>query len=194
MKKEKISKALHGIDESYIEKAATYRKKKMAAPMMKWGAIAASLALIIAGTAIAMPHLTSTQAGLPTMTDTTNPLNFQETDEETVGWEDTITEETAGGTGISYGARVEEGTFAKYLPMAVIEESAVGEKLADVSVKAYWHDMNITFEDAEAEAETVEHLRAEVYAIKGVSSAAAVCATSRAAFSAFDSRIISRMR
>ena len=188
MKKEKISQALHGIDENYVEKAENYTKKKISMPILKWGALAASLAFVIAGAAIAMPHLTADPMYSETtpLTENEISMNGQETVLETVertetamAWIDWPTNETEGGTqataGIQYSARVESGVFAKYLPMAVIEENAVGEKLADVSVKAYWHNMAIRFEDAETEAETVEHLRAEVYAIKGVSAEASVC-------------------
>ena len=57
MKKEKISEALNGIDETYVEKAANYKKKKTFMPIVKWGTLAASLAIVIAGTALIMPFL-----------------------------------------------------------------------------------------------------------------------------------------
>ena len=52
MKKEKLTTALNGIDEKYVEKASSFRKKKLALPVTKWGALAASLAIVIAGTAL----------------------------------------------------------------------------------------------------------------------------------------------
>ena len=57
MKKEKISEALQNIDEEYIEKAANYKKKKAFLPIVKWGGLAASLAIVVAGTALLMPYL-----------------------------------------------------------------------------------------------------------------------------------------
>ena len=62
MKKEKISEALNGIDETYVEKAANYKKKKTFMPIVKWGTLAASLAIVIAGSWV--PELGLEGAGI----------------------------------------------------------------------------------------------------------------------------------
>lgn len=66
-----------------------------------------------------------------------------------------------------YRWRVEGGRFASYVPGRVIEEARVGERLGAVTVTAGW--------TARGESESVERLRAEVCAIRGVGADVAVC-------------------
>ena len=82
MKKEKLSTALNGIDEKYVEKASSFRKKKLALPVTKWGALVASLAIVIAGTALILPRIDP--ALPPVVNETTTEKKYQnETFEET---------------------------------------------------------------------------------------------------------------
>lgn len=66
-----------------------------------------------------------------------------------------------------YRWRVEDGRFASYVPGRVIEEARVGERLGAVTVTAGWM--------RRGESESVERLRAEVCAIRGVDADVAVC-------------------
>lgn len=67
-----------------------------------------------------------------------------------------------------YVYSIDGGEYSSYAAGKVIPAEKAGEKLADVTVTAGWLS-SVTGDFAE------EHLRAEVFAIEGVSPAVAVC-------------------
>ena len=73
MKNEKLMRAIGQIDEDLIMEARqVVRPRRVYA---KWTALAASLAIVVAGTAIAMPHLTTgTEPELSGSTPTENVI------------------------------------------------------------------------------------------------------------------------
>jgi hypothetical protein len=191
MKKEKISEALQNIDEEYIEKAANYKKKKAFLPIVKWGGLAASLAIVVAGTALLMPYLEQGVTPPPITNEQTTPVtNEISTEIVQTGNVGGITETTttywnsstaATGEAVwreQYLARIQDDTYRNYAPMRAFEYYAapLGNKLTDVTVWGFWDHSQKDFFDAEdfTGDEQIETLRAEVYEIKGVSPEVAI--------------------
>ncbi len=195
MKKEKISEALQNIDEQYIEKAANYQKKRSVLPIVKWGGLAASLAIVITGTALLMPYLDQGMTPPPVTNEQTTTANANEIGTEThhatngtAGGETHTTTTTwwnsstvaTGETAWSeqYFARIQDDTYGNYKPMRAFQlyEAPLGNKLTDVTVWGFWSQANNDFFEAEDYTgnEQIEYLRAEVYEIKGVSPDVAV--------------------
>ena len=182
MKKEKISTALNNIDEKYVEKAGAFKKNKLSLSITKWGALAASLALVIAGTALIMPHL-DTASVPPIQNESTQNSNTE------IGIAESSTTTTPGGFGTAsmtgetavykqYIARIRSGAYTNYLPMRAFKlyEAPVGEKLEDITIHGFWASNDKDFLNAEdyTGEEEIETLRAEVYAFKNISPEIAV--------------------
>lgn len=187
MKKEKISKALNGIDEVYVEKAANYKKKRALMPAVKWGALAASLAFVIAGTALIMPMLDNTSVPPIIGEETTQvTTQAQESAKETAILHTTTTTYWNASTaatgeaiwGTQYIARISEGAYKNYAPMVALQpyEAPIGDKLTDVTVLGFWSSNDKDFFDAEdyTGEEEIEYLSAEVYAFANVTPDVAV--------------------
>lgn len=187
MKKEKISNALNGIDEAYVEKAANYKKKKAFMPIVKWGALAASLAIVITGTALIMPFLDTSVPPISTEESTSGTENLSESQTELATYTTTTTYWTtiyATGTNEyaawieQYFARIAEGAYKNYAPMKALQryEVLLGEKLEDVTVRGFWSTNDKTFfeESDYTGEEKIEYLRAEIYAFENVSPDVAV--------------------
>ncbi len=66
-----------------------------------------------------------------------------------------------------YVYSVDSGSFSDYKGGRVIDENRIGEKIGDVDVTAGW-------KNAQGVSLTNEHLRAEIYEIKGISPDVAV--------------------
>ncbi|MBQ8497351.1 MAG: hypothetical protein IJ489_07875 [Clostridia bacterium] len=186
MKKEKISNALNGIDESYVEKAANYKKKKAFMPIVKWGTLAASLAIVIAGTALIMPFLDTSVPPIITEETTSGTENLSESSTERATYTTTTTYwATTYATGThetiyyeQYFARITEGTYKNYAPMKALQryEILLGEKIEDVTIRGFWSTNDKTFfeESDYTGKEEIEYLRAEIYAFENISPDVAV--------------------
>nr|MBQ6241892.1 hypothetical protein [Lachnospiraceae bacterium] len=75
-----------------------------------------------------------------------------------------------------YRARIAEGPYASWLPVAVCAENRVGEKIGDTVVKAAWTYVGLDGTVLrEPEEEKIETLRAEVYSLRNISPETAVC-------------------
>ena len=140
MKKEQLYEALGEIKEEYIADARSSHRKN-STPWLKWGAVAASLAVVLLAGFFALNNRIG---------NTDLPIT------ESIY----ATGETAFGTRYVY--RIYEGPFASYAGGKVIDPQFIGEKLEDVTVTAGW----ITDPSQEPGEEI---LRGEVYAIDGVS-------------------------
>jgi hypothetical protein len=189
MKKEKLTTALNGIDEKYVEKASSFRKKKLALPVTKWGALAASLAIVIAGTALILPRIDPSLP--PVVNETTTEKKYQnETFEQTeastvlassttMAYASTTFATGEMGWREQYIARIAEGAYKNYVPMRALAlyEAPMGEKLEEnITVYGFWSTNDKDYFDADdyTGKENIESLRAEVYALKGVSPDVAV--------------------
>ncbi len=145
MKKEQLYEAIGEIKDTYITEAHGEERKRT--PLwIKWGSVAASLAVVILIGFFAL-HGKIRNEDLPA-TETTE-----------------ATEETAFGTRYVY--RIQEGDFAPYVGGKVIAQDRIGEKLEAVTVSGGW----ITEEGQEPADEI---LAGEVYAIEGVAGEVAV--------------------
>ena len=146
MKKEQLYEAIGEIKDTYITEARSEKRKR--APLwIKWGSVAASLAVVILIGCFVLKGQ-SWKEDLPAT----------ESVEASLG-------ETAFGTRYVY--RVREGAYASYIGGKVIEKGLLGERLESVTVSGGW----ITEEGQEP---TDEILSAEVYAIEGVDRSVAV--------------------
>lgn len=187
MKKEKISMALNDIDEKYVEKAANFKKKRTTLPIVKWGALVASLAIVIAGTALILPRL-DTASVPPIQNDSTTENVIETTGGAEIGTYHTTTPGITLGTTPTqsgevalieqYTARITNGAYKNYAPMTALKtyEASIGEKLTDVTVWGFWASNDKDFFDADdyTGEEKIETLRAEVYALEGISPEIAV--------------------
>ena len=192
MKKEKISEALQNIDEEYIEKAANYKKKKAFLPIVKWGGLAASLAIVVAGTALLMPYLEQGVTPPPITNEQTTPVTNEVSTEialtgnvggitettTTTYWNSSTAATGEAGWREQYLARIQDDTYRNYAPMVAFQayEVQLGNKLTDITVWGFWDHSQKDFFDAEdfTGDEQIETLRAEVYEIKGVSPEVAI--------------------
>lgn len=146
MTKEQLYRAIGDIQDAYVEEARSLKSdnktQKAPSPWIKWGSVAACLAVVFLFVSIYASHSDRWNRDLPAT--------------ETIE----ATEETAFGSRYVY--RISDGTFAPYAGGKVIDPEYIGEKLEDVTVIAGW----IT-EPTQSPAD--ETLRGEVYEIKGVS-------------------------
>ena len=112
MKKEKLYEAIGDINENYVNEAhMTARKSRPG--WLRWGAMAACLALVVMVAMVAMPTI------------------FNNTDTPP-----TIGTESKYESGYFY--RIDEGDYSTYVGGKVIAEEKLGSKVEDVSVTAGW--------------------------------------------------------
>ena len=114
MKKEKLYEAIGEINENYVNEAhMTARKSRPG--WLRWGAMAACLALVVMAATVAMPTM------------------FNNTDTPpTVGTESKYER--------GYFYHIDEGAFSTYVGGKVIAEEKLGGKIDDVSVTAGWRN------------------------------------------------------
>ena len=167
MKRKKIETALENIDPAYIESAANYRKKHSPeSRILKWGAIAASFSVILLAGALFMrgtiPSPDSPSTGSkpdipPESSDIANNVYWSETPIEN------------GVLEKKKLSVIDDPIYKNYISLRVIDPAHVGEKLGDTEIRSFWRNYLIN-EDTD-----LELLRAEIYAIKGISPETAVC-------------------
>ena len=147
MKREKIEKALENIDPIYVEAAANYRKKRTYEnKILKWGAMAASLTILLIAVTL-----------LPQLFARSNDVYWSEPLHE-----NGILEKRKLSV-------ISDPLYESYVSLRVIDPAYVGEKLGDTEVRSFWRNY-LYGEDTD-----LELLRAEIYAIKGISTETAVC-------------------
>lgn len=147
MKIPRIANAISNIDDEILVNAEARGEKKRGIGLMKWGALAACFALMLTASLLVLPRI-SDSADIPDDTE----IGAQETNPAMYGER--------------YVYRVNEAPFSDYIGGKVIEEEKLGEKIGAVTVTACWERGN--------EKLSEESLRAEVYAIEGVSRDTAV--------------------
>ena len=112
MKKEKLYEAIGDINENYVNEAhMTARKSRPG--WLRWGAMAACLALVVMVAMVARPTI------------------FNNTDTPP-----TIGTESKYESGYFY--HIDEGDYSTYVGGKVIAEEKLGSKVEDVSVTAGW--------------------------------------------------------
>ena len=147
MKREKIEKALENIDPIYIESAANYRKKRTYEnKILKWGTMAASLTILLIAVAL-----------LPQLFPRSNDVYWSEPQQQNA-----LLEKRKLSV-------IGDPLYESYVSLRVIDAAYVGEKLGDTEVRSFWRNYLVN-EDTD-----LELLRAEIYAIKGISPETAVC-------------------
>ena len=158
MKEDVLIQAIGSIDDSLIEgaeKAAAKNAVKIS--WVKWGSVAAALALAAAIGAMILPGMfrADTPITLPIGENGEGIGNPNYTGEEIGMYE-------------KYEYSVDAGKYSSYVQGKVISDSRVGGKLEDVTVTAGW-----VRAEGLPQAEK-EHARAEIYEIEGVSADVAV--------------------
>ncbi len=147
MKREKIETALENIDPIYIESAANYRKRcSPESRILKWGTLAASITVLLIAVSL-----------LPQLFPRVNNVYWSEPQQE---------------NGILEKRKLSvigDPVYESYVSLRVIDSAYVGEKLGDTEVRSFWRNY-LYGEDTD-----LELLRAEIYAIKGISAEIAVC-------------------
>ena len=173
MKSNDLMRAIGGIDDDLIEGAEKQQSERHTRiSWVKWGSIAAALALAVALGAIMLPGvLKSNQPAVtpdtPSAGNVENPSGNQTGNQNGGEIVQPAGAEWAPRTRYKYA--VDEGKYAGYQMGRVIHERYVGEKLSDVTVTAGWMYKNggeYWWND--------EHARAEIYEISGVSDDTAV--------------------
>ena len=150
MKNERILNAVGKISDELIEDAdITTKKKTRSVVWVRWGAMAACLALVVMVATVAMPTMFN-NTDIPQAIGDTPP---------------TIGTESKYESGYFY--HIDEGVFSTYVGGKVISEEKLGSKVEDVSVTAGW-------KNAAGEWISTENLRGEIYSIDGVASNVAV--------------------
>ena len=112
MKKEKLYEAIGEINENYICEAHTTAKKSRPG-WLKWGAMAACLALVVMVATVAMPMMSDNG-------NTTPAIEYQ--------YES------------GYFYDIDSGAFSTYVGGKVIAEDKIGSKVEDVSITAGWRN------------------------------------------------------
>lgn len=155
MKTPRIVNAVGQIDEDLLAGAEKSAKIVRMNPV-KWGAVAACLAVVVMAAAAVLPMLLREDAPVaPVASEGTEPAS-----ESASGKDDEMVYEV-------YSYSVDEGEYAAYTAGKVIAAEKVGKKLSDVRVTGGWID-------AAGEWISTEKLGAEVYGIEGISPAVAV--------------------
>ena len=160
MKTPRIVNAIEHIDDDLVVAAAESKKKTKHNLWIKWGSIAACFVLVFVAVIGIVPNMLSVDEPIPPITPIipNNPEN-----EGTSG-------ESAGGENVLekyYSYEIDEGKFSAYIGGKVIAEEKVGNKISNVSVTAGW-------KNSAEEWISTENLKAEVYAIDGISEDIAV--------------------
>ena len=114
MKKEKLYETIGDINENYVNEAHMTAKKSRPG-WLRWGAMAACLALVVMVATVAMPTM------------------FNNTDTPS-----TVGTESKYESGYFY--QIDEGAFSAYVGGKVIAEEKLGGKIDDVSVTAGWRN------------------------------------------------------
>lgn len=147
MNREKLSEALENINLAYIESAGNYRKKQT--PKMnlsKWSSLAACFAILMLASVLLIQ-------------------NAIQADE--VYWSESMTENAIlEKRKISV---INTPDYEHYISLKVIDPDYVGVKLEDTEIRSFWRNYLLN-EDTD-----LELLRAEIYAINGISPDIAVC-------------------
>lgn len=155
MKTPRIVNAVGQIDEDLLAGAEKSAKIVRMNPV-KWGAVAACLAVVVMAAAAVLPMLLREDAPVaPVASEGAEPAS-----ESASGKDDETVYEV-------YSYSVDEGEYAAYTAGKVIAAEKVGKKLSDVRVTGGWID-------AAGEWISTEKLGAEVYGIEGISPAVAV--------------------
>lgn len=156
MKTPRIVNAVGQIDEDLLAGAEKSAKIARMNPV-KWGAVAACLAVVVMAAAAVLPMLLREDAPVtPIASEGAEPAS-----ESASGKDDELAIEKV------YAYSVDEGEYAAYTAGKVIAAEKVGKKLSDVRVTGGWID-------AAGELISTEKLGAEVYGIEGISPAVAV--------------------
>ena len=111
MKKEKLYEVLGDINEEYVNEAHMTAKKKSRPVWLKWGAMAACLALVVMVATVSLPMISDNGNTTPT-----------------------IAYQYESG----YFYDIDSGVFSTYVGGKVIAEDKIGSKIEDVSVTAGW--------------------------------------------------------
>ena len=148
MKKEKLYETIGDINENYVNEAHMTAKKSRPG-WLRWGVMAACLALVVMVVTVAMPTVFNNTDTPPAIGDTSPTVSAENKYER------------------GYFYHVDEGAFSTYVGGKVISEEKLGSKVEDVSVTAGW-------KNAAGEWISTENLRGEIYLIDGVSSDVAV--------------------
>lgn len=150
MKNERILNAVGKISDELIEDAdITTKKKTRSVVWVRWGGMAACLALVVMVVTVAMPTVFNNTDTPPAIGDTSPTVSAE------INYER------------GYFYHVDEGAFSTYVGGKVISEEKLGSKVEDVSVTAGW-------KNAAGEWISTESLRGEIYLIDGVASDVAV--------------------
>ena len=146
MKTPRIVNAVGHIDDDLVSGANRAKVVKKNA-WLKWGSIAACVAIMIMATVIAVPMMFGGDD--PVVPHDNGPGNEYQYES-------------------GYFYQINEGAYSTYVGGKVIAEDKIGNKIADVNLTAGWKD-----DKGEWKSET-EALRGEVYTINGVSNDVAV--------------------
>ena len=154
-----LYQAFGGIDPKMIEAAAPAEKvqKHKSNIRMRWGAIAACFAVVVASIMVMMPMLFEGDSPMPPVDVDASSGGY------TVG--ETTDAENALEKYYDYG--IDDGIFASYIGGKVIDADKIGDKLDSVTVTAGW-------KNRAGEWISTETLNAEVYAIEYVERNVAV--------------------
>ena len=112
MKKEKLYETIGDINENYVNEAHMTAKKSRPG-WLKWGAMAACLALVVMVATVAMPMMSDNGNTTPTI-------------------------EYQYESGYFYD--IDSGAFSTYVGGKVIAEDKIGSKVEDVSITAGWRN------------------------------------------------------
>lgn len=148
MKKEKLYETIGDINENYVNEAHMTAKKSRPG-WLRWGVMAACLALVVMVVTVAMPTVFNNTDTPPAIGDTSPTVSAE------INYER------------GYFYHVDEGAFSTYVGGKVISEEKLGSKVEDVSVTA-------GSKNAAGEWISTENLRGEIYLIDGVASDVAV--------------------
>lgn len=167
MKTNDFFEAMGNIDASLIERADKVTVKRR--PILKIAAIAAAFALLVTGLAVVLPMLTRDEPGGNIVGDAIVWDNVFDLFNPNTG---SGVKEEASVIESSSFAEIETKKYAKYdlgnaFPLDKSGEF-IGEKLDEIKVRTGWY---VYYNDTETDVVTV---KAEVYALRGVSTDAAV--------------------
>lgn len=165
--------ALNGLSEEIIEEnlkeeaEAIGRRIPSSDPgygvrhWIKWIAISAAVMILIAGLSMLPGWIRHRRELVASFT--THALDYPLTSMQA------NTEIAEAWFEKAYRARISEGSYKDYVEVRVCEEKYVGELLGSVTVEAGWQNGEGQY------VSEVEHLRAQVYALKAYSPQAAIC-------------------
>ena len=112
MKKEKLYETIGDINENYVNEAHMTAKKSRPG-WLKWGAMAACLALVVMVATVAMPTIFDNNDTPPTESA---EIHYER----------------------GYFYHIDEGAFSTFIGGKVIAEDKIGSKVEDVSITAGW--------------------------------------------------------